>query len=76
MIWCVDRAGINYSVMQRGGEPGVMRDVTYPKPGNLARSSGAVPEALDKLVTVFLGVTLPARDDTEDTWDAWEQAQP
>jgi hypothetical protein len=75
MIWCVDRAGINYSVMQqRGEEPGVMRDVTYPKPGNPAGASGTVTDALDKLVTAFLGVTLPSRDDTEGTWDAWDQA--
>jgi hypothetical protein len=63
-IWAVDRAGITYSVMQVRGEDEVQRAVSYPKAGQpaLEKTSGTVPDALDKLVTAFLGVPLPARE--------------
>lgn len=59
-IWAVDRYGISYdATLER--ETGEMRRlVTYPKPG-VPGFSGIIPDALDKLVTVLLGVGLPAR---------------
>ena len=63
-IWAVDRAGITYMAEQRRGEPAVRRDVSYPEPGQ--GYSGTIPEALDLLVTAFLGVTPPARPRTPE----------
>jgi hypothetical protein len=72
-IICVDRAGVTYSVMQLRGEDDIMRDMTYPKPGSPPpATTGTVPEALDKMVTAFTGVTLPVRvrdDPAEADWD-------
>lgn len=58
-IWAVDRAGITYSAFQTRGSDEVQRSVWYPKAGQ--PFTGRVPDALDKLVTAFLGVTLPTR---------------
>jgi hypothetical protein len=59
-IWAVDRAGITYTALQVRGSDEIRRAVSYPKAGEEG-FTGAVPAALDKLVTAFLGVTLPAR---------------
>jgi hypothetical protein len=60
-IWCVDRAGITYTVFQRRAlEAEITRSVSYPKAGDRG-FTGAVPAALDRLVTAMLGVTLPTR---------------
>jgi hypothetical protein len=61
-MWAVDRAGITYTAIQARGEDEVKRSVSYPKPGE--GFTGTVPRALDKLVTAFLGVTLPDRERT------------
>jgi len=61
-IWAVDRAGITYTALQRRGEDEVIRDVWYPKAGQ--PFTGAVPRALGRMVTAFLGVTLPDRGRT------------
>lgn len=58
-MWAVDRAGITYSAFQVRGSDEVRRSVSYPKAGR--PFTGAVPKALDRLVTAFLGVTLPDR---------------
>ncbi len=58
-IYGVDRAGVTYSAVQRRGETGVRRSIAYPKPGH--GFAGTIPNALDRLVTSFLGVSMPAR---------------
>jgi hypothetical protein len=58
-IWAVDRAGISYTAFQVRGSDEVKRSVSCPKAGQ--PFTGAVPRALDRLVTAFLGVTLPDR---------------
>ena len=58
-IYGVDRAGITYAAAQRRGETDVRRSIAYPKPGH--GFAGTIPNALDRLVTSFLGVSMPAR---------------
>ena len=58
-IFAVDRAGVNYVAVQERGRDDVLRDIRYPKPGQ--EPSGAIPDALDRLVAAFLGVSLPGR---------------
>lgn len=59
-IWAVDRAGISYDATVERGAGEVRRTARWPKPGSLA-VTGAVPDALDRLVTTLLGVQMPAR---------------
>lgn len=61
-MWAVDRAGITYCAEQQRGD-GVQSHVMYPKPGG-PRVTGAIPAALDRIVTAMLGVTLPERKRT------------
>jgi hypothetical protein len=57
-LHAVDRAGITYAaIRQRGG--GVQTGVSYPKAA--VPFTGAIPRALDKLVTALLAVDLPER---------------
>ena len=58
-IYGVDRAGVTYAVVQRRGETDTRRSIAYPKPGH--GFAGTIPNALDRLVTAFLGVSMPAR---------------
>lgn len=58
-MWAVDRAGITYSAVQERGSGKVETGVAYPKPGQ--GFTGTIPRALDKLVSAFLGVDLPER---------------
>jgi hypothetical protein len=58
-MWAVDRAGITYSAHQVRGSGEVKTDVSYPVAGQ--GYTGAIPRALDRLVTAFLGVDLPER---------------
>ena len=59
-MWAVDRAGISYDVTMTRGTGEVRRQARWPKPGTPA-ITGAIPDALDKLVTALLGVEIPAR---------------
>lgn len=59
-IWAVDRAGITYDVTIERITGQVRRQARWPKPG-VPAITGAVPDALDKLVTALLGVPMPAR---------------
>lgn len=59
-IWAVDRAGITYDVTIERVTGEVRRQARWPKPG-VPAITGAVPDALDKLVTALLGVEMPAR---------------
>ena len=58
-IYGVDRGGVTYAAVQRRGETDVRRSIAYPKPGHWF--AGTVPNALDRMVTSFLGVSMPAR---------------
>jgi hypothetical protein len=59
-MWAVDRAGTTYTAYQARGSDEVVRAVSYPKPGQPSWT-GAVPAALDRLVTALLGVMMPDR---------------
>jgi hypothetical protein len=61
-IWAVDRAGTAYTAVQARGSAEVRRGLIYPMAGR--PSAGAIPDALDRLVTAFLGVTMPDRTRT------------
>ena len=58
-IYGVDRGGVTCAVAQRRGEADVRCSIAYPKPGH--GFAGTIPNALDRLVTAFLGVSMPAR---------------
>lgn len=58
-VWAVDRAGTAYTAVQARGSAEVRRGLIYTKPGR--PSAGAVPAALNRLVTALLGVTMPDR---------------
>ncbi len=59
-MWAVDRAGISYDATLARGASEARRSASYPKPG-VPGYVGVIPEALDRLVTALLGVSLPAR---------------
>ncbi len=57
-LCAVDRTRITYLATQpRGGDAGTV--IQRPEPG--LDHAGVIPEALDQLVSAFLGVTLPER---------------
>lgn len=63
-VYAVDRAGITYAAVQKRGDSDIQRSITYPKPGD--GFAGTVPDALDRLVTAFLGVSMPERQRISD----------
>ena len=58
-IWAVDRARTTYMASQERGSGDVLTDIRRPEPG--MDHTGDIFEGLDRLVSAFLGVTLPAR---------------
>jgi hypothetical protein len=58
-IWAVDRTRTTYMASQERGSSDVQTDVRRPEPG--MDHVGANFAALDRLVSAFLGVTLPGR---------------
>jgi len=58
-IWAVDRARTTYMASQERGSGDVTTDIRRPEPG--MDHTGDIFEGLDRLVSAFLGVTLPAR---------------
>ena len=58
-IWAVDRARTTYMASQERGSGEVLTDIRRPEPG--MDHTGDIFEGLDRLVSAFLGVTLPAR---------------
>lgn len=57
-MWAVDRAGNVYGALKRRGIDAVPRTtVAYAKAGR--RIGGEVPEALERMVTAMLAVTMP-----------------
>jgi hypothetical protein len=61
-MWAVDRAGTTYSAVRARGSDEVKRGLIYTKPGR--SSAGTIPAALDRMVTAFLGVSMPDRTRT------------
>jgi hypothetical protein len=56
-MWAVDRAGIAYgAVLDRGTAHARVMPPRYP--GAAGRITGTIPEALDRIVTAMLGVTI------------------
>jgi hypothetical protein len=58
-IWAVDRARVTYVASQERGSDEVETAVHIPEPG--MDHTGNIPTALDRLVSAFLGVTMPGR---------------
>lgn len=57
-MWAVDRAGIVYGAVQRRDiDTAPLTQVSYPGPGT--RLTGTIPEALERIVTAILAVSLP-----------------
>ena len=55
-IWAVDRAGITHWAALERGASEAKRQVAYP--GAAGKITGTVPEALDRIVSATLGVSL------------------
>ena len=58
-LWAVDRTRVTYMASQERGSDEVATDVRRPEPG--MDHVGDIFSALDRLVSAFLGVTLPER---------------
>jgi hypothetical protein len=62
-VFAVDRAGATFMVTWARGEAEPLRKVAHRRPGSDEGMLGAIPNALDRIVTALLGVPLPARPD-------------
>jgi hypothetical protein len=69
-MYAVDRAGITYSVQQPrdpANDEMPHETVSYPRPGpDGYQVAGAIPEALDAIVSALLGVSLAPRAEPPD----------
>lgn len=63
----VDRAGTTYWVSVIRGQAGVRRFITYHGPERFD-AMGASVDALDRILSGLLGVTLPKRPDEDESW--------